>query len=85
MILLAELQHFGGGLVNPEANTNKQGPMYPHVIVGAGSSAARVVAAPGSSVAHAGGSEQPSGAAKRPWKGPNKISLIYGDWIEDLE
>ncbi|KVH91710.1 zinc finger CCCH domain-containing protein 12-like [Cynara cardunculus var. scolymus] len=70
----AELHRYGGGLlVDDEANPNQQ---------------VNVVAATRSSVAHVGGSGLPPATSERPvrkWKGPDKISRIYGDWIDDLE
>ncbi|KAI3692003.1 hypothetical protein L6452_31808 [Arctium lappa] len=70
----AELRRYGGGLlVDNEANPNKQ---------------VNVVASTHSSVACGGGSGLLPATAEGPirkWKGPNKISRVYGDWIEDID
>ncbi|KAI3690015.1 hypothetical protein L2E82_47989 [Cichorium intybus] len=68
-----ELQRYGGGLVVNEAKPNNQGLMLPNMI-----------APSGSSMAGASGSRQLPGTVGRPWKGPDKINRIYGDWINDI-
>ncbi|KAD4384609.1 hypothetical protein E3N88_24777 [Mikania micrantha] len=93
----AELHRYGGGLVDIDAkdsptsmDPNKQGlmPSKPPV---------EPVVAAGPSVAHLDGyhvgapSRLPGvipRTGQRPfqkWKGPDKISRIYGDWIDDIE
>ena len=52
-----------------------------------------VASVPHSDVYHAGvPSQRPASVIQRPvqrtqkkWKGPDKISRIYGDWIDDIE
>ena len=71
---MTELRRYGGALVNP---TN-QGFNVPNT-----------VAAPGSSIAVAGGAAQLQGAEQRSgqttWKFPKKIYGIYGDWVVDID
>jgi len=96
--LAAELHRYGGGLVDTEAKDSssvpvesKQGGMPsktpPETAV------ASVTSVPHSDVYHLGLSSQRSSILiQRPgqrthekWKGPDKISRIYGDWIDDIE
>ncbi|PWA88443.1 zinc finger (CCCH-type) family protein [Artemisia annua] len=70
----AELRRYGGALVHPR----NQGFNVP-----------KTVAAPGSSVAVAGGGAKLQGTERRShqttWKFPKKINGIYGDWIDDIQ
>ncbi|KAK2994203.1 hypothetical protein RJ640_017823 [Escallonia rubra] len=94
---VAELHRYGGGLVDADGNEfspsdAKQGA------VPSKSSADHVVVAAAASIPHSDGynigvqSQRLSNVIQRPgqrphqkWKGPDKISLIYGDWIDDIE
>lgn len=96
MLLLAELHRYGGGLVDIDAkdsptsmDPNKQGLMPSKTPV-------ETIVAGGPSVAHPDGyhvgvpSRLPgviprTGHRFQKWKGPDKISRIYGDWIDDIE
>lgn len=91
-----ELHRYGGGLVDSDGkefsspSDTKQG-------TGLSKSpgdtlVASVPSVPYADGYHMGGSSQRVSNMPRAgpilnqkWKGPNKISLIYGDWIEDLE
>nr|XP_043629077.1 zinc finger CCCH domain-containing protein 12-like isoform X2 [Erigeron canadensis] len=76
----AELQRYGGGPLNREANLNNQGLVFLKNV------AASVVGPSVSSVACAGGSEKlPIAEEKSFQKWPKKINRIYGDWIDDIE
>nr|GEZ73665.1 zinc finger CCCH domain-containing protein 56 [Tanacetum cinerariifolium] len=92
----AELHRYGGGLVDIDAkdsptsmDPNKQGmmPLKTPIenIVAAGPSAAH------SDGYHLGAPSRLPGVIPRTghrfqkWKGPDKISRIYGDWIDDIE
>ncbi|KAM7531001.1 hypothetical protein LguiB_034411 [Lonicera macranthoides] len=93
----AELHRYGGGLMETDARElsssfdPKHGavpskPLTDTIVTSAGS-------VPHSDLYHMGvPSQRLSNAIQRTgqrphqkWKGPDKISLIYGDWIEDLE
>lgn len=98
MFLFAELHRYGGGPVDIDAkdsptstDPNKQGIMPLKTPI-------ESIVAGGSSVAHSDGyhvgvpSQRLPGViprtGQRPfqkWKGPDKISRIYGDWIDDIE
>ncbi|KAJ9536948.1 hypothetical protein OSB04_029681 [Centaurea solstitialis] len=73
-----DLHRYGGGLlVGGEANLNGQlnDTVATHSSVYRGGGGG-------------GGSGLPPAASERPvrkWKGPDKISRIYGDWIDDIE
>ncbi|KAJ0857379.1 putative transcription factor C3H family [Helianthus annuus] len=93
----AELHRYGGGLVDIDAkdsptsmDPNKQGLMTPKTpvepVVAAGPTAAHLDGY------HVGAPSRLPGViprtGQRPfqkWKGPDKISRIYGDWIDDIE
>nr|XP_008373587.2 zinc finger CCCH domain-containing protein 56 [Malus domestica] len=95
---VAELHRYGGGLVEGEtrdsssvAPDNKQGAMLSKT-----PGDAVVVSVPlvsHSDVYHLGVPSQRSSIviqrsgprAHQKWKGPDKISRIYGDWIDDIE
>jgi hypothetical protein len=97
-ILSTELHRYGGGLMDGEnrdtasavASDAKQG-------VSSKNHADNVVASTPpigqSDIYHIGvPSQRPSIVSQRPgqrahqkWKGPDKISRIYGDWIDDFE
>ncbi|KAA8533453.1 hypothetical protein F0562_031113 [Nyssa sinensis] len=94
---VGELHKYGGGLVEAEGRDFSSAP--PDSKQGGVSSMATdmVVAStltmPRTDVCHMGlgvPSQRPSGMIQRPgplqkWKGPDKISRIYGDWIDDIE
>ncbi|OMO93300.1 Zinc finger, CCCH-type [Corchorus olitorius] len=94
----AELHRYGGGLVEGEAKDStatpsdpKQGgvPSKPP----ADTVVASVPSIPHSDVYHLGVPSQrtalviqrPGQRTLQKWKGPDKISRIYGDWIDDIE
>ncbi|XP_022738212.1 zinc finger CCCH domain-containing protein 12-like [Durio zibethinus] len=96
---VGELHRYGGGLVDVEAkdssattSDSKQGGGVPS------KTPVDTVAAPVPSVTHSDvyhlgvPSQRTSIVLQRPgqrtiqkWKGPDKISRIYGDWIDDIE
>ncbi|KVH90188.1 Zinc finger, CCCH-type [Cynara cardunculus var. scolymus] len=93
-----KLHRYGGGLVDIDAkdsptamDSNKQGVMSSKIPI-------ETVVAAGPSAAHSDGyhvgapSQRLPGViprtGQRPfqkWKGPDKISRIYGDWIDEIE
>ncbi|XP_071698237.1 zinc finger CCCH domain-containing protein 12 [Rutidosis leptorrhynchoides] len=89
----AELHRYGGGLVDIDSkdsptsmDPNKQASKTPvETIVAGGQSAAH------SDGYHVGVPSRLPGVIPRTgrrfqkWKGPDKISRIYGDWIDDIE
>ena len=97
--MTTELHRYGGGLVEGEsrdttsavASDTKQGGVPSKTpadnVVGSVTPVAH------SDVYHVGvPSQRPSIVIQRPgqrthqkWKGPDKISRIYGDWIDDIE
>ncbi|KAI3444551.1 hypothetical protein Pfo_001216 [Paulownia fortunei] len=90
----AELQRYGGGLMKTEAKDSSTCDTK-QVAVPAKASVGKVDA-PVTSVPHSYRTGVPSRRLPnviqktgeiptRRWKGPNKISKIYGDWIDDLE
>ncbi|XVF11061.1 hypothetical protein REPUB_Repub07fG0237000 [Reevesia pubescens] len=96
---VAELHRYGGGLVDGEAkdssatpSDSKQGGGVPSKTP-ADMVAASVPTLPLADVYHLGvPSQRTSIVLQRPgqrtiqkWKGPDKISRIYGDWIDDIE
>ncbi|KAH6789464.1 hypothetical protein C2S51_004470 [Perilla frutescens var. frutescens] len=79
----AELQHYAGRLMNREAVDSSTFIVPAKASVG-------TVGAPVSLVPysyHVGVPSRrlPAETPMKRWKGPNKISKIYGDWIDDLE
>ena len=95
--LTAELHRYGGGLVEMDAKDSafvpvesKQGGVPsktpPETVVSS-------VTVPNSDVYHLGVPSQKSSIliqrsgqrTHQKWKGPDKISRIYGDWIDDIE
>ncbi|KAL5550982.1 hypothetical protein UlMin_001158 [Ulmus minor] len=95
----AELHRYGGGLVEGEGRDPSAAPADNKQHGGVPSKAqADTVVALVPSVPHSDGyhtgvpSQRPSIVLQRPgqrahqkWKGPDKISRIYGDWIDDIE
>ncbi|XVF52340.1 hypothetical protein PTKIN_Ptkin05aG0010700 [Pterospermum kingtungense] len=96
---IGELHRYGGGLVDVEAkdsaatpSDSKQGGGLPSKTP-ADTAVASVPSAPLSDVYLLGvPSQRTSIVLQRPgqrtlqkWKGPDKISRIYGDWIDDIE
>ncbi|WMV20920.1 hypothetical protein MTR67_014305 [Solanum verrucosum] len=95
----AELHKYGGGLVDMEGTDFLSTP--PDLKQGGGpfkiaeSTVPSTISAPHTDVYHLGPGVQvqrPSGIVQRTgqrviqkWKGPEKISKIYGDWIDDIE
>ncbi|KAF4357979.1 hypothetical protein F8388_008487 [Cannabis sativa] len=97
----AELHRYGGGLVETDARDpssvpteNKQqgGGVTPKAAADT-VVASSVPSVPHSDVFHLGVPSQrssivnqrPGHRAHQKWKGPDKISRIYGDWIDDIE
>ncbi|KAJ7953440.1 Zinc finger CCCH domain-containing protein [Quillaja saponaria] len=93
-----ELHRYGGGLVDTDARDSsatasdmKQGGLPSKTPVD--SVVASATPVPHSDVYHIGVPSQrssivPQRPGQRPhqkWKGPDKISRIYGDWIDDIE
>lgn len=98
IFLIAELHRYGGGLVETEAKDcssvpadSKQGGVPSKTP--ADTVVASVTSVPHTDVYHLGVPSQRSSIVnQRPgqrthqkWKGPDKISRIYGDWIDDIE
>ncbi|XP_030947111.1 zinc finger CCCH domain-containing protein 12-like isoform X1 [Quercus robur] len=97
-VIRGELHRYGGGLVEGETRDSSSAP--PDSKQGgvpsktpADSVVASVASVPHSDVYHMGvPSQRSSIVIQRPgqrthqkWKGPDKISRIYGDWIDDIE
>ncbi|GMY29729.1 zinc finger CCCH domain-containing protein 12-like isoform X2 [Fagus crenata] len=95
---IAELHRYGGGLVDGETRDSSSAP--PDSKQGgvpsktpADTVVASVTSVPHSDLYHIGvPSQRSSIVIQRPgqrthqkWKGPDKISRIYGDWIDDIE
>ena len=97
---VSELHKYGGGLVEEGGDYSSSLPPEPKQPGGLPpkatpeTMAVPVLSAPVTDVFHLGAgvpSQRPSVLAPKPgrplqkWKGPDKISKIYGDWIDDLE
>lgn len=86
MVFVADLHRFGGGLVEGEDKIGtsitldtKQTEQVDIVtrLVTPGASSQRTSSAV---------KQKPNGVrTQRKWKGPDKISRVYGDWIDDIE
>lgn len=95
----AELHRYGGGLVDPESRDSSSVPPDEKQGGGVPTKApvdivlTTVNSVPHSDVYHIGvPSQRPAITIQRTgqrahqkWKGPDKISRIYGDWIDDVE
>ncbi|XP_057970038.1 zinc finger CCCH domain-containing protein 56-like [Malania oleifera] len=95
---LQELHKYGGGLVEVEGKESSSAAPEPKQGGASLKTTETVVAstptAPHSDIYHMGlglPSQRPSGVTQRmgqrplqKWKGPDKISKIYGDWIDDI-
>lgn len=95
---IQELHRFGGGLLESENKDSSAAPSDAK-LVGVPSKTpvdtvvASVTSVPHADVYHMGvPSQRSSIVVQRPgqrshekWKGPDKISRIYGDWIDDIE
>ncbi|XP_059444512.1 zinc finger CCCH domain-containing protein 12 [Corylus avellana] len=93
----AELHRYGGGLMEGETRDSSSAP--PDSKLGGVPSktpadilVAPITSVPHSDVYHIGVPSQRSsiviqrpGRTHQKWKGPDKISRIYGDWIDDIE
>ncbi|XP_057758394.1 zinc finger CCCH domain-containing protein 12 isoform X1 [Arachis stenosperma] len=100
-VMTAELHRYGGGLVEGESRdpASAAAPDAKQGGVPSKSPADNVVAsvtpvAHSDSMYHMGVSssqrativlQRPGQRAHQKWKGPDKISRIYGDWIDDIE
>ncbi|XP_015896943.2 zinc finger CCCH domain-containing protein 12 isoform X2 [Ziziphus jujuba] len=94
---VAELHRYGGGLVDNEVRDSSVSSDNKQVGVPSKTPADTVVSSvpsvPHPDVYHIGvPSQRSSVVIQRPgqrthqkWKGPDKISRIYGDWIDDIE
>lgn len=95
---VTELHRYGGGLVDGETRDSSSGPSdLKQGGVPSKTSADTVVASvtslPHPDVYHIGVPSQrssiviqrPGQRAHQKWKGPDKISRIYGDWIDEIE
>lgn len=98
---MQELHRYGGGLVEMDARDSPSAPLDSKQVVGIGvpsKTPADTVTASSASVPHGDvyhigvPSQRSSTVMLRPgerplkkWKGPDKISRIYGDWIDDIE
>lgn len=96
-LFVTELHRYGGGLVDTDAK-DPSTPTDPKQGTVPSKTPADIVVASAIAGPHADGyhigvqSQRLSNViprtGQRPhqkWKGPDKISLIYGDWIEDIE
>ncbi|CAN0842911.1 Zinc finger CCCH domain-containing protein 12 [Linum grandiflorum] len=93
----AELHRYGGGLVDLEGKDSPSAPSDSKAVGVVPSKSpidAPITSVPHSDVYHHLGLPSQRSAAtltQRPgqrahkWKGPDKISRIYGDWIDDME
>ncbi|XP_010671084.2 zinc finger CCCH domain-containing protein 56 [Beta vulgaris subsp. vulgaris] len=94
---LAELHKFGGGLMEGEVRDSSLPPetKASGMATKPDTSATQSLSTPRQEFHHVGlgipsqrSSNVTQGAGPRPaqkWKGPDKISRIYGDWIDDIE
>lgn len=95
---LGELHRYGGGLVDMDGRDISSAPSdLKHLGVSSKTATDTVVtsstSAPHNDIYHMGAASQRSSGVNprqglRPiqkWKGPDKISRIYGDWIDDFE
>ncbi|KAJ8773890.1 hypothetical protein K2173_009321 [Erythroxylum novogranatense] len=95
---VGELHRYGGGLVESEAKDPSSAPIdSKQGVLPLKASAEAVLPsvslAPHSDVYHLGVPSQrhsiliqrPGQRTHQKWKGPDKISRIYGDWIDDIE
>ncbi|KAA8525866.1 hypothetical protein F0562_007721 [Nyssa sinensis] len=95
---IGELHRYGGELVEPEAKDSFSGPLDPKQGAVPSKTSADTIVASVNSVPHSDGyhvgvpSQRLSNVIQRTgqrphqkWKGPDKISRIYGDWIDDIE
>lgn len=92
-ICVTELHRYGGGLVEGEGKDYSSPLDAKQGLAPSKSPADTIVASvPQSDGYHIGVPSQRlpnvvqrTGERPQKWKGPDKISLIYGDWIDDLE
>ncbi|KAA8522042.1 hypothetical protein F0562_012644 [Nyssa sinensis] len=93
-----ELHRYGGGLVETEARDSSSVPLDSKQGVVPSKTPADILVASVTSAPHSDGyhvgvpSQRLSNVIQRTgqrphqkWKGPDKISRIYGDWIDDVE
>jgi hypothetical protein len=99
MNFISELHKYGGGLVDIDSRDAAATPDSKQAVVSAKApaetAAASTTVLPHADVYHLGVQAQRStiagqrsGQVQRPiqkWKGPDKISRIYGDWIDETE
>ncbi|GAV80913.1 zf-CCCH domain-containing protein [Cephalotus follicularis] len=94
----AELHRYGGGLMESEARDSSSAPSDSKqggvpLKTPADTLVASVTSVLHSDIYHVGVSSQrtsivlqrPGQRTLQKWKGPDKISRIYGDWIDDIE
>lgn len=86
MVNCAELHRFGGGLVEEEGKIGTS--TTPDTMqTGQGDTVTSLVSpgVPSQRISSAV-TQKPNGVrTQRKWKGPDKISRVYGDWIDDIE
>ncbi|KAK6926188.1 Zinc finger, CCCH-type [Dillenia turbinata] len=95
---IAELHKYGGGLVDADGRDISTAPadLKQGSVLSKSTNEVSVLSSPHPDVYHVGvggPSQRPTVVAQRvvgqrpipKWKGPDKISRIYGDWIDDLE
>ncbi|KAJ0113556.1 hypothetical protein Patl1_03520 [Pistacia atlantica] len=96
--ILEELHRYGGGLVDTETKDSSAAPSDSKLggvpsKTPADTVVASVTSVPHADVYHIGVPSQRSSIviqrsgqrSHQKWKGPDKISRIYGDWIDDIE
>ena len=99
MVVIAELHKYGGGLVDIDGRDIASTPDSMQAAASSKlpveTAAASTAVPPHADVYHLGSqsqrsalASQRSGQLQRPiqkWKGPDKISRIYGDWIDETD
>lgn len=89
----AELHRYGGGSMEGEGRDSSSAAAVPDTKPGGDTMTTSAPPAPHSDVYHIGLPPQrtpivmqkPGQRILQKWKGPDKISRIYGDWIDDVE
>ncbi|KAK7844038.1 zinc finger ccch domain-containing protein 12 [Quercus suber] len=91
--LIFKLHRYGGGLVEGEARDSSSAPPDSMPVPSKTPADSVVASVPHSDVYHMGVPsrrssiviQKPEQRTHQKWKGPDKISRIYGDWIDDIE
>jgi hypothetical protein len=92
MFLTTELHRYGGGLMEGDTRDSSSAPPDSK-LGGVPSRSPADTSVPHSDLYHIGVPSQrssiviqkPGQRTHQKWKGPDKISRIYGDWIDDIE